>query len=239
MTARPPGDSRTRTACRPSVEGADDGTDAAGPDDESRAWVRRLRPHHPDRATAVAELHALLLRAARFEIHRRSAAAPHLRGGDHADLADQSADDALVAVLAKLDDYRGASRFTTWVYKFALLEAAVTMRRLAWQGREIPTTPERWPTVVDPAVTTQHDLETREVLAAVGAAVDRSLSHHQREVLLALTVDDVPIDVLSQRLGTTRGAIYKTLHDARRKLRATLAADGTLPVRAPDGGTSG
>ncbi len=139
-------------------------------------------------------------------------------------------------MLAKLDDYRGASRFTTWAYKFALLEAAVTLRRLAWQGHEIPMTPERWPPVADPAGSAQHDLETRQVLADVGAAIDRGLSHHQREVLLALTVNEVPIDVLAERLGSTRGAIYKTLHDARRKLRATLA-DGSLPARAPDGGT--
>jgi RNA polymerase sigma-70 factor, ECF subfamily len=209
----------------------------SGPDAESQAWIQRLHPHHPDRAAAVAELHRLLLSAARFEIHRRQVTAPHLRGSDHADLAHQSADDALVAVLAKLDDYRGASRFTTWAYKFALLEAAVTMRRLSWQGREIPTTPEHWPPVTDPTGSAQHDLETRETLAAVGAAIDCTLSRHQREVLLALTVNEVPVDVLSERLGTTRGALYKTLHDARRKLRTTLAADGTLPARHRDGGS--
>jgi RNA polymerase sigma-70 factor (ECF subfamily) len=236
MTSRSRGDSRTCTAGPPAAERTA-GSDPAGPDADSQMWVRRLRPHHPERASAVADLHALLLSAARFEIYRRSAAAPHLRGGDHLDLAHQSADDALVAVLAKLDDYRGASRFTTWAYKFALLEAAVTMRRLAWQGREIPTTPEYWPPVADPAGTAQDDLETREVLGAVGAAIDRALSHHQRDVLLALTVNEVPIDVLAERLTTTRGAIYKTLHDARRKLRATLAAEGTIPSRATDGGT--
>ncbi len=198
--------------------------DAGGPDDESRAWVERLRPHHPERAVAVAELHGLLLAAARFEIHRRGAG---LRGGDHADLAQQSADDALVAVLAKLDEYRGASRFTTWAYKFALLEAAVTLRRLSWQGREVPLTPEHWPVLVDTAGGAQHDLEAREALAAVGAVIDSRLTHHQRDVLLALTVQEVPIDVLAQRLGSTRGAIYKTLHDARRKLRAAL--DGGDP----------
>ncbi|MDQ4118401.1 MAG: hypothetical protein M3235_15775 [Actinomycetota bacterium] len=178
-------------------------------DARSRAWLERLRPHHPDRAAAVADLHALLLSAARFEIRRRSATAGHLRGGDHDDLAHQSADDALVAVLAKLDDFRGASRFTTWAYKFALLEAAVTMRRRSWQGREIPTTPERWPPMSDPGHTAQHHLETSDALAAVGAAIDRELTSHQRDVLLALTVNEVPIDVLAQRPGTTRGALYK------------------------------
>jgi RNA polymerase sigma-70 factor (ECF subfamily) len=195
----------------------------------SRDWVRRLHPHHPDQAAAVADLHALLLGAARFEIRRRSAVTPHLRGGDQADLAQQCADDALVAVLGKLAEFRGASRFTTWAYKFALLEAAVAVRRSAWQGREIPVVPDRWPDPPDPAGAAQAGLETRERLAAVGAAIDRDLSPHQREVLLALTVNDVPIDVLAERLGSTRGAIYKTLHDARRKLRAVLDGGGAAP----------
>jgi RNA polymerase sigma-70 factor (ECF subfamily) len=226
MTPRP-------TETRPGAPSATEVVDRPELDAESRAWVTRLHPRHPDRASAVAELHALLLAAARFEVHRRGAIAPHVRGGDQADLAQQSADDALVAVLAKLDDYRGASRFTTWAYKFALLEAAVAVRRLAWQGREVPVTPERWPADTALRSSAQHDLEVRETLAAVGAAIDRVLTHHQRAVLLALTVDEVPIDVLAERLGTTRGAIYKTLHDGRRKLRAHLADDG-----APRGGAA-
>jgi RNA polymerase sigma-70 factor, ECF subfamily len=213
-------------APRPSPDRDASPVPVAGPDEESRDWVRRLRPDHPDRPVAVGELHALLLAAARFEVRRRGASAPHLRGGDQNDLAQQSADDAVVAVLAKLDGYRGDSRFTTWAYKFALLEAAVAVRRRAWQGREIPLTPDRWPTVVDGDDGAPHGVEVREALAVVGAAIDRELSRRQREVLLALTVDEVPIDVLAERLGATRGALYKTLHDARRKLRATV--DGGL-----------
>ena len=90
----------------------------------------------------------------------------------------QAADDALVAVLSKLDDYRGASRFTTWAY------------------------------------------------TALRTAIAETLTPHQREVFVALALREVPIDVLAQRRGTTRGALYKTLHDARRKLRRELAADG-------------
>ncbi|MFP5387945.1 MAG: sigma-70 family RNA polymerase sigma factor, partial [Thermoleophilia bacterium] len=105
---------------------------------ESQRWLEQLSEGGASRDAAVGELHALLLKAARFEIDRRRAGLPHLRGGDFEDLAQQSADDALVAVLAKLDQFRGESRFTTWAYKFALLEAAVKLRRLAWQGREVP-----------------------------------------------------------------------------------------------------
>ena len=91
----------------------------------------------PSATQAMVELRELLLRAARFEVARRRGTT-HLRGGDHDDLAQQSADDALVAILGKLDGFRGDSRFTTWAYKFALYEAAAKVRRRAWQGREIP-----------------------------------------------------------------------------------------------------
>ena len=195
-------------------------------DPESRAWLTRLAPGSADRDEAVAALHALLLRAARFELARRRASLAEIRGGDHDDLAQQSADDALVAVLAKLGEFRGESRFTTWAYKFALLEAGVKARRRAWQGRELPLGGDERPPAIDGSPTTAERAETRELLGGVWEAVERELTPHRRRVLVALTIDDVPIDVLAERLGTTRGALYKTLHDARRTLRAALEARG-------------
>ena len=194
--------------------------------DDSRAWLESLRSDGPVHEEAVARLHELLLRAARFEVARRRPALPHLRGNDLEDIALQSANDALVAVLAKLDDFRGHSRFTTWAYKFALLEAAVKLRRQAWQGREIPLEPERWPQLGDRGPSPQADAEQGELLEAVQRAVDTELTAHQREIFIALALNEVPIDVLAERLGTTRGALYKTLHDARRKLRRALEEDG-------------
>jgi RNA polymerase sigma-70 factor (ECF subfamily) len=194
-----------------------------GADAESRRWVARLRSDGPERERAVAELHELLLRAARFEVRRRRGAMPFLRGDDHDDLALQSASDALVAILGKLDDYRGESRFTTWAYKFALLEAAVTLRRRAWQHREVLHDDEAWSGLVDVRPTPDRDAEASQLMRAVREAIDRDLTPRQRQILMALAVTGVPIDVLAERMHTTRGALYKTLHDARRKLRASLA----------------
>lgn len=194
---------------------------------ESRIWIERLSATGADRDAALDELHTLLLRAARFEIGRRRAGSTHLRGGDEDDLAQQSADDALVAILGKLGDFRGESRFTTWAYKFALYEAAAKVRKRAWQGREIPLEPEAWPLIADDhQVDAQQSVETMQRLAAVGEVIESELSPHQREVLVALALNEVPIDVLAERLNTTRGALYKTLHDGRGKLRAALAARG-------------
>ena len=192
-------------------------------DVESQAWIDRLSAAGHERDAAIDDLHALLLKAARFEIDRRRAAFPHLRGNDYDDLAHQSADDALVAVLSKLDDFRGDSRFTTWAYKFALLEAGVKVRRRAWQGREVPLEPETWALIAEDRSTPHQDVETRDEFTALRSAIESDLSRHQRDVLLAVTLNDVPIDVLAERLNTTRGALYKTIHDARRKLRAALA----------------
>lgn len=138
----------------------------------------------------------------------------------------QSADDALMAVLRKLGNYRGASRFTTWAYKFALLEAAVNARRSAWRGVELPLTEDGLAVLAGRTGSPHRAAATGELLSWLERAVRETLTPHQHEVLVALTLNDVPIDVLAERLSTTRGALYKTLHDARRKLRAALIRDG-------------
>jgi RNA polymerase sigma-70 factor, ECF subfamily len=196
------------------------------PDAESQRWLRELQEDSPERHDAVAALHALLLRATRFEVRRRSAIHPHLRGNDLDDLATQAADDALVALLSKLDDYRGESRFTTWAYKFGLFEAAVKIRKRAWQGRELPVSDHAWASLSTGAGAPAEAAERSELLGAIATAVDTVLSARQREVFVSLALNGVPIDVLADRWGSTRGALYKMLHDARRKLRQELAAQG-------------
>jgi RNA polymerase sigma-70 factor, ECF subfamily len=225
------GDAVSQPASASPKLAASPGATLAGTlDDESRRWVDALAATGYARDDAVARLHELLLRAARFEIARRRVAVPHLGGSDREDLAQQAADDALVAILAKLASFRGDSRFTTWAYKFALYEAAVKLRRRAWQDRELPLEPDTWPEIASRALSPADHAAEHELLVALQHAIRSSLSDHQREVLVAVTLNGVPIDVLAERLNTTRGALYKTLHDARRKLRARLADDGHDPI---------
>ena len=194
--------------------------------DDSQAWLAALRGPYAAREEAIGELHALLLRGARFELERRRGSLTHLSHAERGDLATQAADDALVAILAKLDGFRGESRFTTWAYKFVLLEAGVKARRRAWHGREVALHDDGWPAPRAAGPSPHDAAEGAELLRAIGDAVRTRLTPHQRAVFSALALNEVPIDVLAERLDTTRGALYKTLHDARRKLRAALAEEG-------------
>ncbi|HEY6836312.1 MAG TPA: sigma-70 family RNA polymerase sigma factor [Gaiellaceae bacterium] len=195
-------------------------------DPESREWLRDLRAEGAARSEAVDRLHGLLLRAAHFEVNRRRPGLPHLRGNELDEIALEAADDAMMSVLARLDDFRGASRFSTWAYKFALLEAAVKLRKRAWQGREVPLEPETWGLFASASPGPATEAEQSELLAALKDGIAEALTPHQRNVLVALALNGVPIDVLAERLGTTRGALYKTLHDARQELRRHLEKTG-------------
>ena len=214
-------------------------TDVRPLDPESLAWLRALSGKGAAHVEAVERLHALLRRAARFEVARRHC--PDVHGGSSQldDLAVEAANDALASVLRKLHTYRGASRFTTWAYKFALLEAAVKLRRHSWHGREVPMDPDRWQRLPDDSrASPARQVETSELIDAVRDAMAEVLTPHQRAVLVAVAFDDVPIDVLAERRETTRGALYKTLHDSRRKLRVRLAQDGLEPELSPQGQTA-
>lgn len=197
-----------------------------GLDTDSQQWLDALSATGPKHQDAVDRLHALLTRAARFEIARRRRDLAGSQPTELEDLATQAAADALMAIMRKLDTYRGDSRFTTWAYKFALLEAAVKVRTRAWQAREVPLEDDGWAQLADRRAAPDTDAESAELIDAISRAITEALTPHQRAVLVAITLNDVPIDVLAERLSTTRGALYKTLHDGRNRLRARVAADG-------------
>jgi RNA polymerase sigma-70 factor (ECF subfamily) len=182
----------------------------------------------------MRDLHGLLVRAARHQVSRMRAMVPGWGEPRLEDLAQGAADDALVALLGKLASFQGRSRFTTWAYKFAILEAATQVRRQAWASREVAFADLSL--VAAPGSGPADVVETRDLGTAVVRAMDEVLTPYQRRIAIALLVDEVPIDVLAERLATNRGALYKTLHVARGRLRATLIASGHL---TPPPDTSG
>ncbi len=200
------------------------GDAAPGPelDVESRAWLGRLRAVGPVHRCAIEELHERLRREALFHIRRRARSVHELPGSDLEDLAVQAANDALLAVLRKLDDYRGDSQFWTWARRFAQLEALVSVRRRMGREHVARDDPDTALEVPDAAPSPHERAEARELLKTVSILVTQ-LTRRQRTVLIAITVSGVSTELLAADLHTTPGAIYKTLHDARAKLRAELA----------------
>jgi RNA polymerase sigma-70 factor (ECF subfamily) len=217
-------DPRARASKRPAAEARD----VRSLDHDSGEWLRSLRASGATRDEAIARLHALLLRAACFEVARRRPSLPHLRDALD-EVALEAADDALVSVLARLHDFRADSRFTTWAYKFAVLDVAVKLRKRAWQGREVPLDPDGWGMFSSAGLEPDAEAEQSELLTTVQTAIAEVLTPHQRRVLVALALNGVPIDVLAERLNTSRGALYKTVHDARRNLRTHLSEHGLAP----------
>lgn len=206
---------------------AADAASAAGPED----WVTLLSTPGPAQQDALRRLHQLLLRAARHQVARMPALAAQIGAERVADIVNQAADEAMVALLAKLPTFEGRSRFTTWAYKFAILQAAVEMRRQAWRGREVALDEALGQR--DSRPSPEQYAEAGDLRRAVAVAIGQVLTPHQRRVVVALLVDEVPIDVLAERLGTSRNALYKTVHDARGQLRAHLAAAGYLATTIP------
>jgi len=155
-------------------------------------WHRALLGDGPERERAAAQLHALLLRAARFEVARRREALPFLGAAELDELAREAAADAGVALLRRLGEFRGESRFTTWAYKFALLEAAAKVRRRAWRDRELPVEPEGWERFEDPSPDPEDRAQRAALLAAIWEGL-KALTPQQREVLVACAVNGVPV----------------------------------------------
>jgi RNA polymerase sigma-70 factor (ECF subfamily) len=196
-------------------------------DAESRGWIDGLQGRGPDHDAWMERLHALLLRAARHEANRRRGWLGSVNGPELDDIAQQAADDALMTIVRKLDDFRGASRFTTWAYKFAIFEVSGKIARHAWRERPVVLDEPAWERLPDRlAVLPENRAEQRELLAALRRAVEDDLTQHQRHVFVAAALNDVSIDAIALEIGSNRNAVYKTLFDARRKLRESLAASG-------------
>jgi RNA polymerase sigma-70 factor (ECF subfamily) len=197
----------------------------AGLDAESRAWWERLHAPEPVRSWAIAELHELLRREAAFHIRLRVRRLSGFPRGDIDDLAVQAADDALVVLLRKLEDYRGDSQFWTWARRFVALEAPVSIRRrLGRDPAGIAQDPEVVLGVPDRGASVAERVELRERVRTLSALIAGALTARQRRVMVAVAIDGVPARTVADELHTTPGAVYKTLHDARRSLRAQLAA---------------
>jgi RNA polymerase sigma-70 factor (ECF subfamily) len=216
MVSADPDAGGTRPSCAPTL------------DPDSAEWLRSLSATDRERDAALVRLHDLLLRIARGEVHRRSGQL-RLSGPELDDVAHHAAADALVAITAKIGQFRGDSRFTTWTYKFVIFEVSTKIGRHFWRNPSVAMNAEDWDRLPDRfGLEPARELEWRELVAALHQAVDEVLTERQRQVFVAIVLNGVPLDALVAELGSNRNAIYKMLFDARRKLRAELVAKGYM-----------
>ena len=195
-------------------------------------WLVALRSGGEAQTAALSDLRGYLLRAARYTLRQNRLSLEPLTPGAIDALAEECAQEAIVTILGQLGDFRGDSLFTTWAYKFAVNVAFVAARKERWGRRPLdrllqsPDLAERISVAGDASADPQRRVLRQEIVAAMRQAVDEHLTPRQREALTAIAFDDVPLDELARRWATNRNALYKLLHDARRKLKAHLRERG-------------
>lgn len=194
-------------------------------------WLADLTGTPASQAAALEDLRRWLARRLFFYLRSRSDL-DRLDDSEIQDLAEDFVQDTLLQIRAKLDQFEGRSKFTTWAGKIAVHQALGELRRARWRDfsldglvGESDWTPAFLVQENDPAAP---DLaaERAETLRAVAEVINTELTERQREALVALTVHGVSMDVVADRLGTNRNALYKLLHDARKRLRLRLEERG-------------
>ncbi len=194
----------------------------------SAAWISGLVADGAERDATIARLHDLLLRVAHVEAARR-AGLNGIGGTELEDLAHHAASDACLSIVRKAREFRGDSKFTTWAYKFVVYEVSNKFARHAWRRDDVRLGDEAWQRLPARLGTDPEDVAgARELVGAVRTAVEEELTPHQRRIFVAIVLDATPLDVLATELGSNRNAIYKSLFDARRKLRAHLVTHGYM-----------
>lgn len=191
-------------------------------------WLTALKA---DRETAWAALRERVLQGLLAYLRRSRPGGLQeeaLRG-----LADDAVQETLLTVRAKLDDFRNESRFTTWVHRIAVNALLGDIRRRRWKQRAVTDLtgmlPE-WPLEKRPDP--EREALQREMWAIVRTLIEEELTDHQRGILLAHVFDQKPLDLVAADLGISRDAAYKSIHDARRKLRAALLREGITLEKA-------
>lgn len=189
-------------------------------DRTNQEWLDALRG--PGREEALADLRMLLVRGLRRALH---------------DVPEQSLEDfaqeALLKILAGLDSFRGESRFTTWAFKIAIHEAFTELRRRRWKNVSLQDLVAKYdegdftPSVLaDRAPSPEQRVTQQMLLEMIRQLIDEELTERQRQAMIAAVFGGMPGDEVARRLGINRNALYKLLHDARRRLQRRLLAKG-------------
>jgi RNA polymerase sigma-70 factor, ECF subfamily len=195
-------------------------------------WLSALTAADDAQSEALTDLRAMLVRGARYCLRQTQYRLAEWDADQLEQLAQDSAQDALLAILQHLHEFRGESRFTTWAFKFAVNKALMCARHESWKHISLDQLlgAQELDEIVFRDEQQEFDLDRMvwrtQVWSILRQVIETELSPHQRQVLIAITFDDVPLDELANQFQTNRNALYKTLHDARRKLKARLLEQG-------------
>jgi len=204
-------------------------------------WVANLKADLPTQTTAIEDLHKRLKRSLYYYLSNERSDLATLASQELDQMAQDIAQDAVLRVRNNLDTFRGASLFTTWATKIAIRMAISDLRRAHYKdfsldemtigGELLPNFAERATDSLQgtkPA-NPESEAERKDVLAKINSALEEALTERQRQALVAIAIDGIPLEIVADRMGTNRNALYKLLHDARKKLKQHLETQG-LPT---------
>lgn len=189
-------------------------------------WIAALSQPGLQRDAALEDLRRLLVRGLGYALGDRS----NLRESDLEDFAQ----DALLKILARLDSFRGESRFTTWAHKIAVRVAFTELRRRRWrdvsldglrESKGIDFIPDN---VGDPAIGPEQQAMRRIILSTLRRLIQEELTERQRQAMTAV-LNGMPLEEVARRMDTNRNALYKLLHDARQRLQKGMIDEGLSP----------
>ncbi len=179
------------------------------------------------REQAIADLRQLLIAGLHRGLLRR------VRGkrGEFGSMAEDFVQEALLKIIDKLDSFRGESQFTTWAHKAAVRMALTELRRKRWRdvSLDLLVGDEDDPKEIqlpDPARSAETETARKQLIRALHRYINEELSAKQRHALMAVSIHGVPLEVVAQKTGSTRNALYKLLHDARKRLKLKMEEDG-------------
>ncbi|MGC8855358.1 MAG: RNA polymerase sigma factor [Anaerolineae bacterium] len=194
----------------------------------NEAWLADLHAEGPPREAAIEDLRAIIQRGLPYALSR-------WLSPDHPlfnPLVEEITQETLLRVLDQLDTFEGRSMFTTWVHKIAIRLALTELRRKRWQDsfldemvdtEEAPTSPRL---LIDPQVGPETNAERATLIKHIRQILEQELTPKQRQAILLIALQDLPIEDVARRMKTHRNALYKLLHDARLRLRQRLERDG-------------
>ncbi len=189
-------------------------------------WLDALRG--PRRDKAIGDLREVLVRGLKV------AFAGRVRGLN--ETAEDFAQDALIRVLNNLDSFRGESRFTTWAQRVAVRVAYTELRRRRWRDVSMQEVLERHEksgrepdALRDHTSSPERQTARKMMVETLQSFIAEELTRRQREAMVAVMFEGMPLEEAAQRMETNRNALYKLLHDARKKLKKRIEAEGLSP----------